>query len=356
MKQTRKWKQRALEKYKKDLELKKPCYILGIETSCDETSVAVIRDGKEILSNVISSQIEIHKRFGGVVPEVASRRHVEGITLILQEALEQAKVSLDDISAIAVTYGPGLVGALLVGVSSAKSLAFAKGIPLIGVHHIAGHIYANRFVKEMKFPLISLLVSGGHTELVYMKEHGSFEILGQTRDDAAGEAYDKVARSLQLPYPGGPHIDRLAHVGQANIPLPRAWLEPGSYDFSFSGLKSAVLNTLHNANQRGEEIKPEDLAASFQASVVEVLVEKTFRAVKQHRVQQLLLAGGVAANKGLREELTRRAQTEGIDLVIPPISLCTDNAAMIAAAGYIKYQKGEFAELHLNAIPSLPLR
>ncbi len=355
MKQTSKWKQRALEKYKKDLELSKPCYILGIETSCDETSVAVIRDGKEILSNVISSQIEIHKRFGGVVPEVASRRHVEGITLILQEALEQAKISLDDISAIAVTYGPGLVGALLVGVSSAKSLAFAKGIPLIGVHHIAGHIYANRFVKEMKFPLISLLVSGGHTELVYMKEHGSFEILGQTRDDAAGEAYDKVARSLQLPYPGGPHIDRLAHVGQANIPLPRAWLEPGSYDFSFSGLKSAVLNTLHNANQRGEEIKPEDLAASFQASVVEVLVEKTFRAVKQHRVQQLLLAGGVAANKGLREELTRRAQAEGIDLVIPPISLCTDNAAMIAAAGYIKYQKGEFAELHLNAIPSLPL-
>lgn len=355
MKQTSKWKQRALEKYKKDRELQKPCYILGIETSCDETSVAVIRDGKEVLSNVISSQIEIHKRFGGVVPEVASRRHVEGITIILQEALEKAEISLDDISAIAVTYGPGLVGALLVGVSAAKSLAFAKGIPLIGVHHIAGHIYANRLVKEMKFPLLSLVVSGGHTELVYMKEHGSFEILGQTRDDAAGEAYDKVARSLQLPYPGGPHIDRLAHEGEADIPLPRAWLEPGSYDFSFSGLKSAVLNTLHNANQRGEEIKPEDLAASFQASVVEVLVEKTFRAVKEYPVQQLLLAGGVAANKGLREELSKRGQAEGIDLVIPPLSLCTDNAAMIAAAGYIKYQKGEFAELDLNAIPGLPL-
>lgn len=355
MKQTSKWKQRALEKYQKDKELGKPCYILGIETSCDETSVAVIRDGKEILSNVISSQIDIHKRFGGVVPEVASRRHVEGMTLILQEGLEKAELSLEDISAIAVTYGPGLVGALLVGVSAAKSAAFAKGIPLIGVHHIAGHIYANRLVKEMKFPLLSLVVSGGHTELVYMKEHGSYEILGQTRDDAAGEAYDKVARSLHLPYPGGPHIDRLAHEGQANIPLPRAWLEPGSYDFSFSGLKSAVLNTLHNANQRGEEVKPEDLAASFQASVIEVLVEKTFRAVKEYQVEQLLLAGGVAANKGLREELTRRSQQEGIDLVIPPLSLCTDNAAMIAAAGYIKYQKGEFADLDLNAIPGLPL-
>lgn len=354
MKQISKWKQKVLNTFEQQQD-NHPCYILGIETSCDETSVAVIKDGQEILSNVISSQVDIHKRFGGVVPEVASRRHVEGIIYILQEALEKAEITLNQVSAIAVTYGPGLVGALLVGVSAAKSIAFAKGIPLLGVHHIAGHIYANRLVKEMDFPLIALVVSGGHTELVYMKEHGSFEILGRTRDDAAGEAYDKVARSLQMPYPGGPHIDRLAHMGEANIPLPRAWLEPGSYDFSFSGLKSAVLNTLHNAAQRGEELKPEDVAASFQASVVEVLVEKTFRAVKEYKVGQLLLAGGVAANKGLREALKLRSEQEGIDLVVPPLSLCTDNAAMIAAAGYIQYQKGEFSDLDLNAIPGLPL-
>jgi N6-L-threonylcarbamoyladenine synthase len=355
MMQTSRWKQKVLEKYQKDREEKRPCYILGIETSCDETSVSVIRDGREILSNVISSQIEIHKRYGGVVPEVASRQHVEGITVILREALEKANVTLEEISAIAVTYGPGLVGALLIGVSAAKSIAFAKGLPLIAVHHIAGHIYANRLVKELEFPLIALVVSGGHTELVYMKEHGSFEILGGTRDDAAGEAYDKVARSLSLPYPGGPHIDRLAQVGNPSISLPRSWLEPGSYDFSFSGLKSAVLNVLHNAAQRGEEIEPADLAASFQESVIEVLVEKTFNAVKEYGVKQLLLAGGVAANQGLRTELTKRSEREGIDLIIPPLSLCTDNAAMIAAAGYIKYIKGEFADLDLNAIPGLPL-
>lgn len=355
MKQNSKWKQKALDTFEQAQQKNEPCYILGIETSCDETSVAVIKDGKEILSNVISSQVDIHKRFGGVVPEVASRRHVEGITYILEESLEKAGITLSQVSAIAVTYGPGLVGALLVGVSAAKSIAYARGIPLIGVHHIAGHIYANRLVKEMDFPLIALVVSGGHTELVYMKEHGSFEILGRTRDDAAGEAYDKVARSFDLPYPGGPHIDRLAGIGQANIPLPRAWLEPGSYDFSFSGLKSAVLNTLHNANQRGEILKPEDVAASFQASVVEVLVEKTFRAVKEYKVNQLLLAGGVAANKGLREALVTRSKAEGIDLVVPPLNLCTDNAAMIAAAGYIQYEKGEFADLDLNAIPGLPL-
>lgn len=355
MMQTNRWKQKALEKYEQQKTSGKPCYILGIETSCDETSAAVIRDGVEICSNVISSQIEIHKRFGGVVPEVASRRHVEGITVILQEALDKAEITWDDVSAIAVTYGPGLVGALLVGVSAAKALAYAKQIPLIGVQHIAGHIYANRLVKEMEFPLISLVVSGGHTELVYMKEHGSYEILGQTRDDAAGEAYDKVARSLSLPYPGGPHIDRLAHEGEPSIPFPRSWLEPGSYDFSFSGLKSAVLNALHNAQQRGETLAPADVAASFQASVVEVLVEKTFRAVKEYGVKQVLLAGGVAANKGLRTELTRRSEQEGIDLVIPPLSLCTDNAAMIAAAGYIQYLKGNFSELDLNAIPGLPL-
>ncbi len=329
--------------------------ILGIETSCDETSAAVVADGRIILSNIIASQADIHKRFGGVVPEVASRRHVENITLTIEEALTEANCSLDDLSAIAVTCGPGLVGALLVGVAAAKAISFARGIPLIGVHHIAGHIYANRLVSEMEFPLLALVVSGGHTELVLMREHYDFAILGQTRDDAAGEAYDKVARALALPYPGGPHIDRLAAEGSPSIPLPRAWLEADSYDFSFSGLKSAVLNTLHNASQRGIELDRADLAASFQASVIEVLVEKTIRAAVEHNVEQVLLAGGVAANRGLRERLTERCREIGIALVIPPLALCTDNAAMIAAAGYIGYQKGMFASLDLNGTANLPL-
>ena len=277
---------------------------MGIETSCDETAVSIVKNGKEIVSNIVSSQIDSHKRFGGVVPEIASRHHVEQITIVLEEALKEAKVSYNELDAIAVTEGPGLVGALLIGVNAAKAVAFAHGIPLVSVHHIAGHIYANRLVKEMEFPLLALVVSGGHTELVYMKEHGHFEVIGETRDDAAGEAYDKVARTLHLPYPGGPQIDRLAQNGEATIDLPRAWLEEGSYDFSFSGLKSAVINTVHNAEQRGESIKPEDLAASFQASVVEVLVTKTLRAIKQYPVKQVLLAGGVAANKGLRTALS----------------------------------------------------
>src|SRR5690606_29577968 len=238
--------------------------IMGIETSCDETAVSIVRNGREILSNVVASQIESHKRFGGVVPEIASRHHVEAITLVIEEALQQADMTFEDIDGIAVTEGPGLVGALLIGVNAAKAIAFAHDIPLLGVHHIAGHIYANRLVEELEFPLLALVVSGGHTELVYMEEHGSFQVIGETRDDAAGEAYDKVARTLNLPYPGGPHIDRLAHEGNATIDLPRAWLEENSYDFSFSGLKSAVINTLHNAEQRGETIDPKDLAASFQ--------------------------------------------------------------------------------------------
>ena len=277
---------------------------MGIETSCDETAVSIVKNGKEIVSNIVSSQIDSHKRFGGVVPEIASRHHVEQITIVLEEALKEAKVSYNEIDAIAVTEGPGLVGALLIGVNAAKAVAFAHSIPLVSVHHIAGHIYANRLVKEMEFPLLALVVSGGHTELVYMKEHGHFEVIGETRDDAAGEAYDKVARTLHLPYPGGPQIDRLAQNGEATINLPRAWLEEGSYDFSFSGLKSSVINTVHNAEQRGESIKPEDLAASFQASVVEVLVTKTLRAIKHYPVKQVLLAGGVAANKGLRTALS----------------------------------------------------
>ncbi|MBB5326322.1 N6-L-threonylcarbamoyladenine synthase [Anoxybacillus tepidamans] len=336
--------------------MKKDVYVLGIETSCDETAAAVVKNGREVMSNIVASQIESHKRFGGVVPEVASRHHVEQITLVIEEAMNQANLSFSELDAIAVTQGPGLVGSLLIGVNAAKALAFAHQLPLVGVHHIAGHIYANRLVTEMKFPLLSLVVSGGHTELVYMKEHGVFEVIGETRDDAAGEAYDKVARALRLPYPGGPHIDRLAHEGKVTVDLPRAWLEEDSYDFSFSGLKSAVINALHNAEQRGETIEAKDMAASFQASVIDVLVTKTVKAVQKYRVCQVLLAGGVAANRGLRAELERKmAELEGIELVIPPLSLCTDNAAMIAAAGTVLFEKGKRADMTLNADPSLEL-
>ncbi|WP_224752767.1 tRNA (adenosine(37)-N6)-threonylcarbamoyltransferase complex transferase subunit TsaD [Metabacillus arenae] len=330
-------------------------YILGIETSCDETAVAIIKNGTEIISNVVASQIESHKRFGGVVPEIASRHHVEQFTIVLEEAMTNAKLTFAEIDAIAVTKGPGLVGALLIGVNAAKALAFAHQIPLIGVHHIAGHIYANRLLKEFKFPVLSLVVSGGHTELVLMKEHGHFEVIGETLDDAAGEAYDKVARTLKMPYPGGPHIDRLAHQGNPSIDLPRAWME-GTYHFSFSGLKSAVINTLHNADQKGISIDPKDLAASFQQSVIEVLVTKTERAAKEYNVQQVLLAGGVAANKGLRKALEETFTNEKeIELVIPPLSLCTDNAAMIAAAGSILFEKGVRGKLDMNAYPGLEL-
>ncbi|MEH7480087.1 tRNA (adenosine(37)-N6)-threonylcarbamoyltransferase complex transferase subunit TsaD [Neobacillus drentensis] len=336
--------------------MKKDQWILGIETSCDETAVAIIKNGKEIAANVVASQIESHKRFGGVVPEIASRHHVEQMTIVIEEALKQANVTFAEIDAIAVTEGPGLVGALLIGVNAAKALAFAQNKPLVPVHHIAGHIYANRLVTELKFPLLALVVSGGHTELVYMKEHGHFEVIGETRDDAAGEAYDKVARTLNMPYPGGPHIDRLAQAGNPTINLPRAWLEEGSYDFSFSGLKSAVINTVHNAEQRGEIIAPEDLAASFQASVIEVLVKKTEKAIAEYGVGQVLVAGGVAANKGLRNALEKTfSEKPGIELVIPPLSLCTDNAAMIAAAGSVMFEKGIRADLSLNANPGLDI-
>ena len=331
-------------------------YILGIETSCDETAAAVVKNGREIVSNVVASQIDIHKRYGGVVPEIASRHHVENITLVIEEAMDRANLDFKDLSGIAVTAGPGLVGALLVGVEAAKALAFAHSLPLIPVHHIAGHIYANRLVKELTFPLLALVVSGGHTELIYMKKHSHFEVIGETRDDAAGEAYDKVARTLNLPYPGGPHIDRLAQKGEATLNLPRAWLEEGSFDFSFSGLKSAVINTVHNAEQRGETIKPENLAASFQDSVTEVLVEKTILAVKKYGVKQLVLAGGVAANRGLRTRLENAVRDlPDVDLIIPPLKYCTDNAAMIAAAGSIFYELGIRADLSLNANPGLEL-
>ena len=329
--------------------------ILAIETSCDETAAAVIEGGRVIRSNVVASQIESHKRFGGVVPEIASRHHVEQITLVIEEAIQQAGIQKEDLDAIAVTQGPGLIGALLVGVNAAKALAFSLGKPLIGVHHIAGHIYANRLEQEFAFPLLALVVSGGHTELVLMREHGSFEVIGETRDDAAGEAYDKVARTLQLPYPGGPRIDKLAAEGEQSIDFPRAWLEPGSYDFSFSGLKSAVINTLHNAKQKGETLPPAEVAASFQASVVDVLVGKTIRAAEEFGAKQIIVAGGVAANRGLRASLEEAFADKQADLLIPPLALCTDNAAMIGAAASILYQQEKFADMSMNARASMPL-
>jgi N6-L-threonylcarbamoyladenine synthase len=333
----------------------KPVFILAIETSCDDTSVAIVENGKVIRSNVVSSQIETHQRFGGVVPEVASRKHVESITWMLEEAVEQSQISLQQLSAIAVTQGPGLVGSLLVGVIAGKALASALELPLIGVHHIAGHIYANGLMHDLEYPLIALVVSGGHTELIHMESPGSFRIIGGTRDDAAGEAYDKVARAMGLPYPGGPYIDRLAHEAEHAIAMPRAWLEPGSYDFSFSGLKSAVLNVVNQSKMRGEALQTAQIAKGFQESVIEVLVEKASRAMREFGAKQLLLAGGVAANLGLRSALTERCARMQVPLLLPPLNLCTDNAAMIAAAAFLKWDKREFSELDLKADPQLKL-
>ena len=330
--------------------------ILGIETSCDETAAAVIQDGEIILSNVVASQIKSQRRFGGVVPEVASRHHVEQITLVIDEALEQAGVTPKELDAVAVTEGPGLVGALLIGIHAAKAFAFAHQLPIIGVHHIVGHIYANAFVEPMKFPALALIVSGGHTELVVMKGHGQFEKIGETRDDAAGEAFDKVARVIGLPYPGGPEIDRLAQTADEAIEFPRAWLEEDSYDFSFSGLKSAVMNYHHNAQQRGEDIHADRIARGFQESVIDVLVERTVRAAKEFNVQMVIAAGGVSANKGLRTALTEALKNEGIVFSVPPIHLCTDNAAMIGAAGHAMYVAGIRSDLAMNGNPSLPMR
>ena len=329
--------------------------ILAIETSCDETSVAVIQDGHLLLSNIIASQIKSHMRFGGVVPEIASRHHVEQITQCIEEAMTEAEVTYGDLSAIAVTYGPGLVGALLIGVNAAKALAYAHDLPLIAVNHMAGHIYANRLVQPLVFPLLALVVSGGHTELVYMKEDGDFKIIGETRDDAAGEAYDKVGRVLGLPYPGGKRIDEMAHEGEDTYHFPRAMLKDTNYDFSFSGLKSSFINLVHNADQKGDKLNPENLAASFQASVIEVLVSKTLRAAKELDVKQLVMAGGVAANKGLRKALTKAVKEEltDVELLVPPLTLCGDNAAMIGAAAYVKFNRQEFSGYDLNAQPGL---
>ena len=329
--------------------------ILAIESSCDETAVAIIKNGHEILANVVSTQIEIHRRYGGVVPEIASRKHLELINAVVQEALDQAHMILDDVTHIAVTYGPGLVGALLVGVATAKALAFSSGKPLIGVHHIEGHICANFLVKQdFQFPLVCLVVSGGHTNIIKITDHGQYLLLGQTKDDAAGEAYDKIARAIGLPYPGGPHIEKLAKEGNADaIELPRAWMGEDNYDFSFSGLKSAVLNYLNKAKMKGEEINSADVAASFQQAVLDVLVQKTVRAAVENGVDTILLAGGVAANGTLRTQLQNAASEHHIQVHYPPIHFCTDNAAMIGAAAHYKAVKGDYADLTLNAVPNL---
>ncbi|WP_175579963.1 tRNA (adenosine(37)-N6)-threonylcarbamoyltransferase complex transferase subunit TsaD [Enterococcus florum] len=329
-------------------------YILAIESSCDETSVAIVKNGEAILSNIVASQIKSHQRFGGVVPEVASRHHVEQITICLEEALEEAGIAPEELTAVAVTYGPGLVGALLIGLSAAKAFAWAHGLPLIPVNHMAGHIYAARLTQPLKFPLMALLVSGGHTELVYMVEDGSYQIIGETRDDAAGEAYDKVGRVLGLPYPSGKEIDRLAHEGEDIFHFPRAMIKEDNFDFSFSGLKSAFINLVHNAQQRDEELDSKDLAASFQASVIEVLVTKTLRACQNYPVYQLIIAGGVAANQGLRDAMqqTLEEQMPDLTLIIPPLRLCGDNAAMIGAAAHVELRKQHTAAMDLNAEPS----
>ena len=310
----------------------KDIYILAIESSCDETSIAIVKNGVEVITNIVSSQINVHELFGGVVPEIASRMHIENITIVLDQALKTSGMSMDDIDAIAVTYGPGLIGSLLVGLQAAKTLSFIYNKPLVPVHHIAGHIYANNIGKAMNFPLISLVVSGGHTELVLMKENYSFEYIGGTLDDAVGECYDKVARVIGLAYPGGPKLDALAHTGidSYNLPLP---LDDDSYNFSFSGLKSSVINLKHNEEQRGNKINDANLAASFQNRVIKILTKKTMKALKKYNVDNLIIAGGVSANKGLRDEFKKLCDENNINLSIPDLKYCTDNAAMIGAAG-----------------------
>lgn len=330
---------------------------LAIESSCDETACAVIKDGREVLSNIISSQIDIHRKFGGVVPEIASRKHIEAINNIIQEALDEANCKFEDIDMIGVTQGPGLIGALLVGLSTAKALAYGLDIPLIGVNHIHGHICAN-FIehRDLEPPFTCLVVSGGHTYLLNVRDYTDFELVGRTRDDAAGEAFDKVARSLGLPYPGGPHIDRLAKEGDKDsISFPRVYLEDDSYDFSFSGLKTAVLNYLNQEKQKGQEISIENVAASFQQAVLDILVDKSFKLANETGSKKIVLAGGVAANQGLREMIEARGTKEGIQIYYPSRILCTDNAAMIGSAAYYNYRKGLISELSLNAEPNLGL-
>ncbi|MEG1285395.1 MAG: tRNA (adenosine(37)-N6)-threonylcarbamoyltransferase complex transferase subunit TsaD [Romboutsia sp.] len=329
---------------------------LAIESSCDETAASVLRNGREVLSNIINTQMDLHKKFGGVVPEVASRKHIENIDVVVQEALDEANMGFEDIDHIAVTYGPGLVGALLVGLSHAKALSYALDIPLVGVNHIEGHVSANYIAhKDLKPPFITLIVSGGHTHLVEVKDYGEYEILGKTRDDASGEAFDKIARAMNLGYPGGPIIDRLAKQGNKSaIDFPRAYLDDG-YDFSFSGLKSAVLNYLNAKKMKDEEIVVEDVAASFQEAVVEVLSNKAVKAAIEKGYKTITLAGGVASNSALREKISEIGKENGIDIKYPPLVLCTDNAAMIGCAGYYNFVKGRIHNMGLNAVPNLKI-
>jgi len=339
------------------MRAEKDVYILAIESSCDETAAAVVKNGRRVLSNVISSQIELHKLYGGVVPEIASRKHIEKINQVIQEALDVANITLDDLEGIGVTYGPGLVGALLVGVAEAKAISYAKKLPLIGVHHIEGHISANYIENpELEPPFICLVVSGGHTHLVAVKDYGTYEIIGRTHDDAAGEAFDKVARAIGLGYPGGPKIDKLSKVGNPDaVKFPRAKIEGSPYDFSFSGVKSAVLNYLNGCQMKGEEINKADVAASFQKAVCDVPVEHAIQAVKDYGLDKLALAGGVASNSALRAAMTEACEEQGIELYYPSPIFCTDNAAMIGVAAYYEYLKGTRHGLELNAVPNLKL-
>lgn len=331
--------------------------ILAIESSCDETAAAVVHNGRKVLSNIISSQIDLHKLYGGVVPEIASRKHIEKINQVIEEALKEAEVTLKDIDAVAVTYGPGLVGALLVGVAEAKAIAYAAGLPLVGVHHIEGHISANYIEHpELEPPFLCLVASGGHTHLVCVKDYGKYEILGRTRDDAAGEAYDKVARAIGLGYPGGPKIDRIAREGNPDaIKFPKANVDGAKYDFSFSGLKSAVLNYINGCKMKGESFDPADIAASFQKAVVEVLVEKSMQAAEDYSMRKFAIAGGVASNTALRTAMEAACAKWGIQFYHPSPIYCTDNAAMIGAAGFYEYLAGTRHGWDLNAVPNLKL-
>lgn len=326
----------------------KDVYILGIESSCDETSVSIVKNGTEEIATSTSTQIDIHKDFGGVVPEIASRHHVKNVTMVLEECFEKANMTMDNIDAIAITYGPGLIGSLLIGLETAKTLAFIHNKPLIPVHHIAGHIYANSLVHELRFPLLALVVSGGHTEIIEMQDHYKFNKLGGTLDDAIGECYDKVARVIGLEYPGGPKIDKLAESGKPTYKLPIP-LKDDSYNFSFSGLKSAVINLAHNEEQRGNELNKEDLATSFQTVAIESITSKIKKAIVEKNIKNVIVAGGVAANKGLRNAMQQIAEELNINLSIPPMKYCTDNATMIAAAGYYAYLDGRRADLTLNS-------
>lgn len=337
--------------------MEKDVYILAIESSCDETAAAVVKNGREVLSNVIYSQIALHTEYGGVVPEIASRKHIEKINQVIEQALADADKKLEDMSAIAVTYGPGLVGALLVGVSAAKAISFASGIPLVGVHHIEGHISANYIEnKDLEPPFICLVVSGGHSHLVVVRDYGEYEIIGRTRDDAAGEAFDKVARAIGLGYPGGPKIDKISSKGNPDaVHFPRARVGNAEYDFSFSGLKSAVLNYLNSCQMKGEEINVTDVAASFQKAVIDVLVEHSMEAVERYHYKKFAIAGGVASNSGLKKAFEEACEKKGIAFYHPSPVYCTDNAAMIGAAAYYEYQKGVRHGFDLNAVPNLKL-